>query len=88
MNVFIKKYFINPKLNDVTPGIVIGCYNSDPSRDFIDPFVSLNDLIVDLQNRMNETANEMVIAPDEIAKTNAAVKWSLLNDLLQRFNTI
>ena len=37
---------------------------------------------------MNDAANEMVIAPDEIAKTNAAVKWSSLNDLLQRFNTI
>ena len=78
--MYIRKIFASNNITRVANGLTVCNINSD-EKEFTEPFISLNDLMFDLQNRMNESADLMASSPDELVRTNAASDWTLLHKL-------
>lgn len=72
-----RKYFVNEY---ILPACIVGTVNSDTN--FIEPFISLNDLMYNVQKKVNETACSILNAPDDAEKARAEVKWETLYELL------
>lgn len=78
-----RKYFINEY---ILPACIVGTVNSDTN--FIEPFISLNDLIYNVQNKANEAACAILNAPDDAEKLRAEVNWEILYNLLTELQKI
>jgi hypothetical protein len=72
-----RKYFINEY---IIPNGVVGI--TDSNINFTEPFISLDDLINDLQSKVNEAACTILNAPDDTEKFRAEIKWESLYELL------
>ena len=78
-----RKYFVNEY---ILPACIVGTVNSDTN--FIEPFISLNDLICNVQNKVNEAARAILNAPDDAEKLRAEVAWEVLYNLLTELQKI
>ena len=78
-----RKYFVN---EHILPACIVGTVNSDTN--FIEPFISLNDLICNVQNKVNEAARAILNAPDDAEKLRAEVAWEVLYNLLTELQKI
>lgn len=74
----ISKYFLN---EHILPNAVIGSFNLI-NNIFEEPFISYNDLIYNLQAKVNEAACAILDAPDENEKHEAEITWRVLYNLL------
>ena len=79
-----RKYFLN---EHIIPNHAIGS-NNFVENVFSEPFISLNDLLYNVQNQVNESACQILNAPDEGAKRNAEIKWETLYMLLTELQKI
>ena len=79
-----RKYFLN---EHILPQAVIGSYNMEYSL-YPEPFISQNDLIKDLQTKVNEAACAILNAPDENEKHECEVTWRVLYNLLTEIQKI
>ena len=73
-----RKYFIN---EHILPNAVIGSFNCVDNV-FIEPFISHNDLIYNLQLKVNEAACDILNAADENLKHESEIVWKTLYNLL------
>lgn len=73
-----RKYFLN---EHILPQAVIGSYNMEVNL-YPEPFISLNDLIYNLQIKVNESACAILDSPDENEKREAEITWRVLYNLL------
>lgn len=79
----IRKYFLN---ENILPAAIIGTINADTN--FIEPYISLNDLLYNIQHKVNETACSILNAPDDAEKLRAEVAWEILYNLLTELQKI
>ena len=73
-----RKYFLN---EHILPQAVIGSHNMEANL-YPEPFISLNDLIYNLQIKVNEAACAILDAPDGNEKREAEITWRVLYNLL------
>lgn len=79
-----RKYFLN---EHILPQAVIGSYNMEYSL-YPEPFISQNDLIKDLQLKVNEAACDILNAADENLKHESEIIWKTLYNLLTEIQKI
>ena len=79
----IRKYFLN---ENILPAAVVGTINADTN--FIEPYISLNDLIYNVQNKVNEAACAILNAPDDAEKLRSGIAWEVLYNLLTELQKI
>lgn len=82
-NINARKYFLNEY---ILPAAVVGTINSD--NNFVEPYISLNDLIQDIQNMANEAASAILNAPDEDTKYREEITWGILFDILTKLQKV
>ena len=79
-----RKYFLN---EHILPQAVIGSYNAEYNL-YPEPFISQNDLIKDLQLKVNEAACDILNAADENLKHESEIIWKTLYNLLTEIQKI
>ena len=79
-----RKYFLN---EHILPQAVIGSYNMEYNL-YPEPFISQNDLIKDLQLKVNEAACDILNAADENLKHESEIIWKTLYNLLTEIQKI
>ena len=80
----VRKYFLN---EHILPQAVIGSYNVEHNL-YPEPFISQNDLIINLQTKVNEAACDILSAPDENLKHESEIIWKTLYNLLTEIQKI
>ena len=79
-----RKYFLN---EHILPNAVIGSYNMETNL-YPEPFISHNDLIYNLQTKVNEAACDILNAADENLKHESEIVWKTLYNLLMEIQKI
>lgn len=78
-----RKYFVNEY---ILPACIVGTVNSDTN--FVEPFISLNDLLYDIQDKVNKIGGIIINAPSDEEKFRAGVQWEVLYNLLTELQKI